>query len=207
VVFREQKNTHQFHDISKPQMENCQCIYRLSAIAHNVKRLSQRRDEVAVINIYFQPEKFVFQHNKVDTLFLVGGFVGRFVGRSVRRSVSGFVSGFVGRCVGRSVSGFVFGFVFGFVGGFVCGLVSGLVCGLIVLFVFGFSFVFDFSDVARVAIIVVGNHLATTIGKNDIVLSLGVVSVTALAVAHIDVGVVVFHGVIEVVLSWSLSNT
>ena len=66
------------------------------------------------------------------------------------------------------------------------------------------TFVFHFSNVSGVTINVVGHHLTATVGQNNKVLPLGVVSVALLVVTEVDVGVVVLDGVVEVVVSWSL---
>jgi hypothetical protein len=152
----------------------------------------------------------------------VGGFVGGLVSRLVGGFVAWFVSGFVGGLIRRLVGGFVLrfvgwlvsglvcwfvgglisGFVGRFVGRFISGLVSGLIFGLVVIF--GFAGVFDVSDEARVTIDVVRDGLTTTIGENDEVFSLGVVSVAVLSVTKVQVGVVVLDGVVEVVVSRAL---
>jgi hypothetical protein len=113
-------------------------------------------------------------------------------------SIFGFVGGFVGGLVSRFVGGLISGLVGRFVGGFVSSLVGGLVV------VFGFAGVLDVSDEARVAIDVVRDGLTTTIGKNDEVFSLGVVSVAVLGVTEVQVGIVVLNSVVEVVISRAL---
>ena len=97
---------------------------------------------------------------------------------------------------------FVAWFVSGFVGGLIRGLVGGFGFGLVV--VFGLAGVLDISDEARVTIDVVRDGLTTTIGKNDEVFSLGVVSVAVLRVTEVQVGVVVLDGVVEVVVGRAL---
>jgi hypothetical protein len=120
----------------------------------------------------------------------------------LERVLNILIFGFVGGFVGGLVSRFVGGLISGLVGRFVGGLVSGLVGGLVV--VFGFAGVLDVSDESRVTIDVVSDGLTTTIGKNDEVFSLGVVSVAVLSVTEVQVGVVVLNSVVEVVVSRAL---
>ncbi len=90
----------------------------------------------------------------------------------------GFVSWFVRRLVDRFV-----------------GLVARLVVVCLCI-----SFIFNISDIARVIIDVIVDHLTTTIRKDDGIRALGVVSITALLMAKIIV-VVVFYGIIEAIVS------
>ena len=84
----------------------------------------------------------------------------------------------------------------GFVGG---GGVSRGRVGLVVVSL-GVTIVGDISDVTRVAVDVVVDVLATAVGEDDVVRSLGVITVAGLVVTHIDVVVVVLDGVIESVV-------
>ena len=72
--------------------------------------------------------------------------------------------------------------------------------------VFGFSFVLDVSNVSGVAVHVVGHHLAATVGQHNEVLAVGLVTFAFLVVAEVNVGVVVLHGVVEVVVSRGLRH-
>ena len=81
------------------------------------------------------------------------------------------------------------------------GLVSRFVGGFVV------TFVFDIGNVAGVPVHVVRHHLAAAIGKHHEVLTVRLVSVAFLAVAHVDVSVIVLHGVIEVVVRRGLEKT
>ena len=89
---------------------------------------------------------------------------------------------------------------------FVRRFVVGFVSAFVAMVVFGLSFVFDVSDVAGVVVHVVGHHLAATVRKCNKVLALGVVSVAVLVVAHVDVSVVVLHGVVKVVVGRCLQS-
>ena len=89
--------------------------------------------------------------------------------------------------------------------GMVSGLgVSGGGVGLVVVSL-GVTIVRDISDISGVAIDVIVNVLAAAVGENDIVVSLGVVTIAGLVLAHVDVVVVVLHGVIEAVVSGGLA--
>ena len=94
----------------------------------------------------------------------------------------------------RGVSGFVSGSV-------VSGL--GVGSGLVVVSL-GVTVVLNISDVTGVTVDVIVDGLLASIGKDDVVRSLGVITVAGLMVAHIDVGVVVLDGVVEVVVSGGL---
>ena len=88
----------------------------------------------------------------------------------------------------------------GFVGGSrVCG--SGV--GLVVVGL-GVTVVSDISHISRVAVDVVVDVLLATVGKDDPVVSLGVVTVASLILAHVDVGVVIVDGPVEFVVSGGL---
>ncbi len=96
----------------------------------------------------------------------------------------------------RGVSGFVSGSV-------VRGL--GVGSGLVVVSL-GVTVVLNISDVSGVTVDVIVDGLLAAIGKDDVVRSLGVITVAGLMVAHIDVGVVVLDGVVEVVVSGGLCD-
>ena len=125
--------------------------------------------------------------------------------KGLRALIGGFVTMVVGGSVGGSVGGFVGVVIGGLIGGFVGGFISGFVGGFVV--VFGLSFVFDIGNVAGVTVHVVRHHLAAAIGKHHVVLTVRLVSVAFLAVAHVDVSVIVLHGVIEVVVRRGLEKT
>ena len=88
----------------------------------------------------------------------------------------------------------------GFVGG---GRVSGGGVGLVVVSL-GVTVIGDISDVTGVTVDVIVNVLAATVGEDDVVRSLGVITVASLVVAHIDVVVVILDGVVEGVVSGGL---
>jgi len=81
--------------------------------------------------------------------------------------------------------------------------VGGSGVGLVVVSL-GVTIVGDISDISGVAIDVIVDVLAAAVGENDIVVSLGVVTIAGLVLAHVNVVVVVFHGVIEAVVSGGL---
>ena len=93
----------------------------------------------------------------------------------------------------------------GFVGG---GGVSGSrVCGSgvgLVVVGLGVAVVSDISHISRVAVDVVVDVLLATVGKDDPVVALGVVTVASLVLAHVDVGVVIVHSPVELVVSGGL---
>ena len=68
----------------------------------------------------------------------------------------------------------------------------------------GVTVVGDISDVTGIAIDVVIDVLAATVGEDDVVVSLGVFTIAGLVLAHIDVGIVVLDGVVERVVSRGL---
>ena len=82
---------------------------------------------------------------------------------------------------------------------------EGLVGGFVA--VTGVSVVLDIGNVAGVPVHVVRHHLAAAIGKRHEVLTLRLVTVAVLVVAHVDVSVIVLHGVIEVVVRRGLEKT
>ena len=83
------------------------------------------------------------------------------------------------------------------------GRLWGLVGGLL-LWVIGLTLVADLGHEAGVAVDSVGDLLQTTVGKLHVVRPLGVVAVTGLLVAEVVTGVVVLHGIVEVVLGGDL---
>ena len=90
-------------------------------------------------------------------------------------------------------------------GGFVGGSrVSGGRVGLVVVSL-GVTVVGDISDVTGITVNFVVNVLLATVGKDDPIVSLGVVTIASLVLAHVDVSVVVVNGPIEFVVSGGLS--
>jgi hypothetical protein len=87
----------------------------------------------------------------------------------------------------------------------IVGLVGRSVVGGLVVVSLGVTIVGDISDVTGITVDVIVDGLAATIGKNDGVRSLGVVTIASLVVAHIDVGVVVLDGVVEAVVGGGLA--
>ena len=104
----------------------------------------------------------------------------------------------------RDVVGFVLKVIDWFMHGLVNRFVGRFVVGFVV--VVGVTLVLDISYVSGVAIHVIGDNLTATVGEIDKVLSLGVVSVTVLVVTEVEVSVVILDGVVEVVVSGSLSR-
>ena len=90
----------------------------------------------------------------------------------------------------------------GLVGG---GRVSGGGVGLLVVSL-GVTVVGDISDVTGVTVDVIVDVLLATVGKDDPVVSLGVVTIATLVLAHVDVGVIVIDGPIEFVVSGGLKS-
>jgi len=92
------------------------------------------------------------------------------------------------------------------VGGLVSGLgVSGLgVSSWFVIVSLGISLVFNVSDVTGIAIDVISDNLLAAVGENDGVGTGGLVTIASLVLVHIDVVVVVLHGVIVFVVSGGL---
>jgi len=68
----------------------------------------------------------------------------------------------------------------------------------------GVTIVSDISDVTGVAVDVIVDVLAAAVGEDDPVVSLGVVTIASLVLAHVDVGVVVVDGPVELVVSGGL---
>ena len=95
------------------------------------------------------------------------------------------------------MSGFVGG------GGVSGSRVGGGGVGLVVVSL-GVTVVGDISHVSRVAVDVVVDVLATTVGEDDGVRSLGVVTIASLVLVHVNVVVVVLDGPVEFVVSGSL---
>ena len=109
----------------------------------------------------------------------------------------GTISGGLNSFADRLISGLVGG------GGVSGGRVSGSGVGLVVVSL-GVTVIGDISDVSRVAIDFVVNVLLATVGEDDPVVSLGVVTIASLVLAHVDVGVVVVDGPVEFVVSGGL---
>ena len=93
-------------------------------------------------------------------------------------------------------------------------LISGLVggggvsrggVGLLVVSL-GVTVVGDISDVTGVSVDVIVDVLLATVGKDDPVVSLGVVTIATLVLAHVDVGVVIIDGPVEFVVSGGLKS-
>ena len=93
-------------------------------------------------------------------------------------------------------------------------LISGLVggggvsrggVGLLVVSL-GVTVVGDISDVTGVTVDVIVDVLLATVGKDDPVVSLGVVTIATLVLAHVDVGVIVIDGPVEFVVSGGLKT-
>ena len=80
----------------------------------------------------------------------------------------------------------------------------GLVCRLDILVRFSVAFVLDVSDVTGVAIDVICDNLLATVGKNDRVRSSGFIAIAAFVFVHVDVVVIVLHGILVFVMSGSL---
>jgi len=83
------------------------------------------------------------------------------------------------------------------------GFVSGGRVGLVVVGL-GVTIVGDISDVTGVTVDVIVDGLLAAIGENDVVRSLGVITVASLVVAHVNVVVVILDGVVEGVVSGGL---
>ena len=93
--------------------------------------------------------------------------------------------------VGRSV-----------ISGFVCG--GGVIGGLVIVSL-GVTVVGDISDVTGIAIDIVVDILTATVGKDNVVVAGGLVTIASLVLGHIDVVVVVLNSPVELVVSGSLS--
>ena len=87
----------------------------------------------------------------------------------------------------------------------IVGLVGGGGVGLVVVSL-GVTVVGDISDVTGVTVDVIVDVLLATVGKDDPVVSLGVVTIATLVLAHIDVGVIVIDGPVEFVVSGGLKT-
>ena len=70
----------------------------------------------------------------------------------------------------------------------------------------GVTVVGDISDVTGIAIDLIVNVLATTVGENDVVVSLGVFTIAGLVLAHVDVSVIVLDGPVEFVVGGGLQS-
>ena len=72
----------------------------------------------------------------------------------------------------------------------------------------GVTVVSDISDVTGVSVDVIVDVLLATVGEDDPVVSLGVITVASLLLAHVDVVVVVsLHGPVERVVSGGLQSS
>ena len=69
----------------------------------------------------------------------------------------------------------------------------------------GVTVVGDISDVTGVTVDVIVDVLAATVGEDDGVRSLGVITVAGLVLVHVDVVVVVLDGPVEGVVSGGLT--
>ena len=83
--------------------------------------------------------------------------------------------------------------------------VGGGRVGLLVVSL-GVTVVGDISDVTGVTVDVIVDVLLATVGKDDPVVSLGVVTIATLVLAHVDVGVVIIDGPVEFVVSGGLKS-
>ena len=84
--------------------------------------------------------------------------------------------------------------------------VLSVVSGLVIVGL-GVTVVFDISDVTGVAVDLIINSLAATVGEDNGVSSLGVVTIAGLVLVHIDVVVIVFNGPVEFVVSGGLNSS
>ena len=69
----------------------------------------------------------------------------------------------------------------------------------------GVTVIGDISDVTGVTVDVIVDVLAATVGEDDGVRSLGVITVAGLVLVHVDVVVVVLDGPVEGVVSGGLT--
>ena len=87
--------------------------------------------------------------------------------------------------------------------GFVCGgSVAGLIAGLISL---GITIVSNISDVTGITVDVIVDVLLATVGEDNPVVSLGVVTIASLVLTEIVV-IIVLHGPIKFVVSGGLKK-
>ena len=86
----------------------------------------------------------------------------------------------------------------------IVGLVGRSVVGGLVVVSLGVTIVGDISDVTGVAIDVIVDGLLAAIGENDGVRAGGLVTIAGLVLAHVNVGVVVLDGPVELVVSGGL---
>ena len=84
-------------------------------------------------------------------------------------------------------------------------MVGGGRVGLVVVSL-GVTVVGDISDVTGVTIDLVVNDLLATVGENNPVVAGGVVTIATLVLAHVDVGVIVIDGPVELVVSGGLKT-
>ena len=84
--------------------------------------------------------------------------------------------------------------------------VSVIFLWFVIVGVLGLTLVSDVSDVTGVAIDVVFDNLTATVGENNVVRSVGIVSLAVLLGAKVNVKVIVLNVVIVVVFRWGLIN-
>ena len=70
----------------------------------------------------------------------------------------------------------------------------------------GVTVIGDISDVTGITVDVIVDVLAATVGENDGVRSLGVITVASLVLVHVDVVVVILDGPVEGVVSGGLTE-
>ena len=109
----------------------------------------------------------------------------------------GTISGGLNSFADRLISGLVGG------GGVSGGRVSGSGVSLLIVSL-GVTIVGDISNVTGVTVDVIVDGLLATVGEDDPVVSLGVVTIASLVLAHVDVGVVVVDGPVEFVVGGGL---
>ena len=85
-------------------------------------------------------------------------------------------------------------------------LVSVICLWVVIVGILGLTLVSDVSDVTGVAIDVVFDNLTATVGENNVVRSVGIVSLAVLLGAKVNVKVIVLNVVIVVVFRWGLIN-
>ena len=82
--------------------------------------------------------------------------------------------------------------------------VSVIFLWFVIVGILGLTLVSDVSDVTGVAVDVILNLLTTAVGQVDVVVSIGVVSLAALLSPKINIVVVVFYVIFEIVAGGSL---
>ena len=86
----------------------------------------------------------------------------------------------------------------------IASLVGGGVISGFVIVRLCVAIVRDIGDITGVAIDVVVDILAATVGQDDVVIAGGLVAIAGLVLAHVDVRVVVIDGPVELVVSGGL---